>query len=247
MRGVLSKFSRDDESEADRLGFVLAVKAGFSPEGASRAMEKFSEINPEGDEAGYSSSHPGTKERIRRLREYSVAYRNGVPLELIALGKTTRDLNDLIGGEPEFEASRGALMTICLNRPPLDYRKSDLLRFSIQAHSKGFLSIFSMNSDGVCNTLFPNVYNRDSQVQSEAKIDVPSPHYRTSSGEMVRLRWDRTGKNSLFFILSEKAIDSETLVGKGNDKAAWRNRLTKLVTSSENSLLDFAEISVDVK
>ena len=66
-----SKFSREQETEADDYGVKLLVKAGYSPWGLYKAMKRF-EKDDEGESSGFSS-HPGLKERLEHLAEQAKA------------------------------------------------------------------------------------------------------------------------------------------------------------------------------
>jgi len=64
---VETSYSRDDEREADADGVELAVKAGYSPDGAVRlfqTLERANAITP----IPFLSSHPGHDERIETAR-----------------------------------------------------------------------------------------------------------------------------------------------------------------------------------
>ena len=66
------KFSRDQEREADELGFELMVRAGYDPREASRILEalvKEREAAEDPDRFIFFSTHPPTDERIETLKE----------------------------------------------------------------------------------------------------------------------------------------------------------------------------------
>lgn len=68
--GVMAKFSRADEREADQQGIYAMYQAGYNPDGMASMFEKLqasSRRNPSGVEA-FFSSHPLTDERIRDAR-----------------------------------------------------------------------------------------------------------------------------------------------------------------------------------
>ncbi len=70
LRQVLGKgYSRELELEADREGARLAVRAGFEPSAAVRALERLARLEP-GLTAmeEFFSTHPPFAERIRQLR-----------------------------------------------------------------------------------------------------------------------------------------------------------------------------------
>ncbi|MEM7466226.1 MAG: M48 family metalloprotease [Pseudomonadota bacterium] len=67
---IETEYSRDHEREADYLGAIWAVEAGYEPSGAVRlhkAMQKLSGANP----APFLSTHPSGPERIQTLQEFS--------------------------------------------------------------------------------------------------------------------------------------------------------------------------------
>lgn len=62
------KFSRDEESEADRLGLELMYKSGIKPEGMISFFKKLDGINEEASNLpDFISTHPNTKKRIEDL------------------------------------------------------------------------------------------------------------------------------------------------------------------------------------
>lgn len=71
------KYSRQKEFRADEYGSLLLIKAGYSPQGLSSflsRMDKKDDENGWGDSAKYIeflSTHPDTKERIKRIGSYS--------------------------------------------------------------------------------------------------------------------------------------------------------------------------------
>lgn len=72
LEGLERAHSRDDELEADMLGMRLARAAGFGTDGASRLLQRFRELQRDGDLLGlgpYLSTHPPVDERIANLRE----------------------------------------------------------------------------------------------------------------------------------------------------------------------------------
>lgn len=64
---VISKYTRDQEREADRLGLRMSAQAGYDPEGAVRLQEKF--LKAFGNNASLMASHPPTKERLENIRQ----------------------------------------------------------------------------------------------------------------------------------------------------------------------------------
>lgn len=64
--GVLNKYGRDDEREADDIGFYLIKKAGYSPDGLLRFMKKLQMVSSDTTPV-FFRSHPPTAERVQRL------------------------------------------------------------------------------------------------------------------------------------------------------------------------------------
>lgn len=69
-------FTREDESEADRLGFDLLVRAGYDPSAAAEAMEVVARLAGDGrDIPRFLRSHPAPGERAQSLRRAAQARR----------------------------------------------------------------------------------------------------------------------------------------------------------------------------
>lgn len=67
---IETKYSREDEREADYLGMIWAIEAGYEPEGGQRLFEelnKKSQNNP----LPFLSSHPSPPERIENMKRMS--------------------------------------------------------------------------------------------------------------------------------------------------------------------------------
>ncbi len=62
-----TQYSRDNEREADYLGAIWAVEAGYEPEGAVR-LQKSVYARSKGSPTPFLSSHPSGPERIASLR-----------------------------------------------------------------------------------------------------------------------------------------------------------------------------------
>ncbi|MFQ5684386.1 MAG: M48 family metalloprotease [Candidatus Binatia bacterium] len=70
--GSVYKFSRDNEHEADDLGFELMVKSGYDPREAHRiweALVKEREAAEDPERFIFFATHPPTEERIETLKE----------------------------------------------------------------------------------------------------------------------------------------------------------------------------------
>jgi predicted Zn-dependent protease len=67
--GILVKpLDRDKEFEADRMGVVLATRAGYDPYGLVAVMQVLAQVKG-GDEAGILSTHPSPNDRIAELEK----------------------------------------------------------------------------------------------------------------------------------------------------------------------------------
>lgn len=69
-RGVYSSgLDKDDEYQADRMGVVLAARAGYDPFGLPRVLQMYASS---AGEAGFDllfSTHPGASDRLERLAQ----------------------------------------------------------------------------------------------------------------------------------------------------------------------------------
>jgi predicted Zn-dependent protease len=68
--GVMLPFSRNHESEADRIGLILMAKAGFNPEAAPQFWERMKEKSGGQAPPEFLSTHPSDERRIQQLREW---------------------------------------------------------------------------------------------------------------------------------------------------------------------------------
>ena len=64
---IQSGYSRDNEREADYLGTIWAIEAGFEADGGARLHEALNSI-PGSASTSFFSSHPSGPERVARLR-----------------------------------------------------------------------------------------------------------------------------------------------------------------------------------
>ena len=84
---VSRKFDRDQEREADEVGFQYVVDAGFNPAGAVRLAERFNE--KAGGSGLFFDTHPGWAERVERFKLLIAA--SAQAQQLIARGDTPRN------------------------------------------------------------------------------------------------------------------------------------------------------------
>ena len=71
--GVALPHSRMQESEADRIGLVYMIKAGYDPEEAVKFWERFSAYNQQqggGDGVWFLRTHPLDQDRINQLKQW---------------------------------------------------------------------------------------------------------------------------------------------------------------------------------
>lgn len=79
-------YTRDNESEADRIGIRALARGGYDPEGMAKFFEKLQSImrTNQGDERsrtpGYLQTHPITLTRISEARERAVSLEKAAPV-----------------------------------------------------------------------------------------------------------------------------------------------------------------------
>jgi predicted Zn-dependent protease len=66
--GVLLPFSRDHESEADKIGLHYMARAGYDPREAISFWERMSQLENGGRVPEFASTHPSHETRIRDLQ-----------------------------------------------------------------------------------------------------------------------------------------------------------------------------------
>jgi predicted Zn-dependent protease len=65
---VATRFSRVDESEADRIGLELAARAGYDPRAGISIWQKMMKANQGGRPPEFLSSHPAETNRIQQIQ-----------------------------------------------------------------------------------------------------------------------------------------------------------------------------------
>jgi len=68
-QGVMLKFSRDDEREADLIGMDLAARAGFDPRAGVILWQKMAAVS-KGAPPEFLSTHPSGKDRISQMNSH---------------------------------------------------------------------------------------------------------------------------------------------------------------------------------
>lgn len=68
--GIMLPFSRDHESEADRIGLLLLARACFDPREAPKFWERMEAANRSGTPPEFLSTHPNPQRRIAQLNEW---------------------------------------------------------------------------------------------------------------------------------------------------------------------------------
>jgi predicted Zn-dependent protease len=68
--GVLLPFSRDHESEADKMGLIYAARACFDPQEAPKLWVRMGEASGGRGGAEFMSTHPSHETRIRNLEQW---------------------------------------------------------------------------------------------------------------------------------------------------------------------------------
>lgn len=68
-KGVMLKFSRDDEREADLIGMDLAARAGFDPRAGVVLWQKMASVS-KGAPPEFLSTHPSGSDRISQMNEH---------------------------------------------------------------------------------------------------------------------------------------------------------------------------------
>ena len=67
---MLLPFSRDHESEADRIGLIYMARAGYDPRAAVEFWELMAEASGGQAPPEYASTHPSSETRIRQIEEW---------------------------------------------------------------------------------------------------------------------------------------------------------------------------------
>lgn len=66
--GILTKYGRDDEREADEIGYFLLKKSGYSSDGLINFLQKIQRMQQDPKLFQLLSTHPPTAERIQNLK-----------------------------------------------------------------------------------------------------------------------------------------------------------------------------------
>jgi len=87
-QGVVLKFSRDEEREADLVGLDIAARAGYDPRAGIALWRKMAMLN-KGAPPEFLSTHPGGETRIRDMEEHMNVL---LPLYARSKGTTVKQL-----------------------------------------------------------------------------------------------------------------------------------------------------------
>ena len=69
-QGIMLKYSRTHESEADRLGLIFMIMAGYNGEEAAEVWVRMSKRAGKSKTPEFLSTHPSNESRIKELRAY---------------------------------------------------------------------------------------------------------------------------------------------------------------------------------
>jgi predicted Zn-dependent protease len=78
--GILLPFSREHESEADRMGLIYMAKAGYDPRAAVSLWQRMAAAGDSSEMAEFVSTHPANETRIRNIEAWlpeALQYYNG--------------------------------------------------------------------------------------------------------------------------------------------------------------------------
>ena len=64
------KFSRNNESEADRMGLIFMAMAGYDPEAAPEFWQRMKTMSGGGQTPEWLSTHPSNEQRISDIKSW---------------------------------------------------------------------------------------------------------------------------------------------------------------------------------
>lgn len=91
--GLLMPFSRSHETEADEIGLLFLVRAGYDPEEAPRLWQRMAKLSGSPSDpisaliSRFTSTHPASEDREKRLRELIPVMKERVAKERAAAKK----------------------------------------------------------------------------------------------------------------------------------------------------------------
>ncbi len=74
---VIKGFSRGDESDADKVGFQYAARAGYDPAGLREFLAALKAKSADAGVVKFNSTHPGTDERLQEQAKLRQAWKDG--------------------------------------------------------------------------------------------------------------------------------------------------------------------------
>lgn len=106
VNAISAGYSRDDERQADKLGYELSVKAGYNPYGMLLGLMKLDELDPK-QKSDLFSDHPEAASRIKLIKRYLDAAKLSVTAKLLEDGTSASVVADNLS-LPPFKIARGA-------------------------------------------------------------------------------------------------------------------------------------------
>jgi predicted Zn-dependent protease len=103
---LMLSYSRDQERQADDLGYEYMVRAGYNPAGQIKTFEMFKELNKSEPNfiAAMLSSHPLTSDRVQAARQRVMAAPPSVRNRPLQTGRFHRELARQKKRQPAYDA-----------------------------------------------------------------------------------------------------------------------------------------------
>jgi len=74
---LIKGFSRGDESDADKVGFQYAARAGYDPAGLREFLAALKAKSADAGVVKFNSTHPGTDDRLEEQAKLRQEYKGG--------------------------------------------------------------------------------------------------------------------------------------------------------------------------